>query len=103
MGPEGGEEGGQVMATGTPEEVAAVEASHTGEFLRGLVKPAAAEEEARPPPQGRRRRLGGGQRAIARHGMGLWAGAPGQSARSATPSTPAWRAQFAQQNICPPA
>jgi excinuclease ABC subunit A len=40
MGPEGGEEGGQVMAAGTPEEVAAVEASYTGQFLSGLVKPA---------------------------------------------------------------
>jgi excinuclease ABC subunit A len=39
MGPEGGEEGGQVMATGTPEDVAAVAESHTGEFLRGLVAP----------------------------------------------------------------
>ncbi|HEY7075264.1 MAG TPA: excinuclease ABC subunit UvrA, partial [Solirubrobacteraceae bacterium] len=40
MGPEGGEEGGQVMATGTPEEVAAVQQSYTGGFLRGLVEPA---------------------------------------------------------------
>jgi excinuclease ABC subunit A len=36
MGPEGGEEGGTLMASGTPEEVAAVEASHTGAFLRSL-------------------------------------------------------------------
>jgi excinuclease ABC subunit A len=40
MGPEGGEEGGYVVATGTPEEVAASEESHTGEFLRRLVEPA---------------------------------------------------------------
>jgi excinuclease ABC subunit A len=40
MGPEGGEEGGTVVATGTPEEVAATPASHTGEFLAGLVEPA---------------------------------------------------------------
>jgi excinuclease ABC subunit A len=40
MGPEGGEEGGDVMVAGTPEEVAAVEASYTGQFLRGLVAPA---------------------------------------------------------------
>jgi excinuclease ABC subunit A len=33
MGPEGGEEGGVLMATGTPEQVAAVEASYTGRFL----------------------------------------------------------------------
>jgi excinuclease ABC subunit A len=40
LGPEGGEEGGQVVATGTPEEVAAVEESHTGRFLTELVEPA---------------------------------------------------------------
>ncbi|MDQ6750589.1 MAG: excinuclease ABC subunit UvrA, partial [Actinomycetota bacterium] len=40
MGPEGGEGGGHVMAAGTPEQVAAVAGSHTGEYLRGLVKPA---------------------------------------------------------------
>ncbi len=34
LGPEGGDEGGWVVATGTPEEVARVEASYTGKFLR---------------------------------------------------------------------
>jgi len=33
LGPEGGQGGGEVIASGTPEEVAAVEASHTGFFL----------------------------------------------------------------------
>ncbi|MFM7144781.1 MAG: excinuclease ABC subunit A, partial [Actinomycetales bacterium] len=37
MGPEGGTGGGRVVATGTPEEVAAQEASHTGAFLRDLL------------------------------------------------------------------
>ena len=41
MGPEGGEEGGQVVAAGTPEEVAGTPGSHTGEFLRELVEPGA--------------------------------------------------------------
>ncbi len=52
MGPEGGEEGGVLMATGTPEQVAAVEDSYTGQFLRdlGLVTPA-----ARPARGGRGR------------------------------------------------
>jgi excinuclease ABC subunit A len=40
LGPEGGEEGGEVVATGTPEEVAAVANSYTGRFLAGLVEPA---------------------------------------------------------------
>ena len=35
LGPEGGDEGGEVVAAGTPEEVAAIPASHTGRFLRG--------------------------------------------------------------------
>jgi hypothetical protein len=34
------------VATGTPEEVAATEASHTGRFLQGLVKPAAKTRRA---------------------------------------------------------
>jgi excinuclease ABC subunit A len=39
LGPEGGEAGGEVVATGTPEEVAAVATSHTGRFLADLVEP----------------------------------------------------------------
>ena len=37
LGPEGGDGGGYVVATGTPEEVAAVEASHTGQYLKRYV------------------------------------------------------------------
>ena len=40
MGPEGGEDGGVVVAQGTPEEVAGTPGSHTGEFLAALVTPA---------------------------------------------------------------
>jgi excinuclease ABC subunit A len=47
LGPEGGEEGGEVVATGTPEEVAAVEGSYTGRFLTGLVEPAKPKRAAR--------------------------------------------------------
>jgi excinuclease ABC subunit A len=39
LGPEGGEEGGEVLATGTPEQVAAVPDSYTGQFLADLVEP----------------------------------------------------------------
>jgi excinuclease ABC subunit A len=42
LGPEGGEAGGEVIAVGTPEEVAAVEESATGGFLRQLLPSAAA-------------------------------------------------------------
>ena len=37
LGPEGGEKGGEVVAFGTPEEVALVERSYTGHFLRPLL------------------------------------------------------------------
>ena len=40
MGPEGGSGGGQIIASGTPEQVAGVEGSHTGRFLaEALVRP----------------------------------------------------------------
>ena len=42
LGPEGGEGGGEVIAAGTPEQVAEVEESSTGEFLRELLPSAAA-------------------------------------------------------------
>ena len=38
LGPEGGEGGGQVVATGTPEEVAKVAASYTGQYLGPMLK-----------------------------------------------------------------
>jgi excinuclease ABC subunit A len=47
MGPEGGEEGGRLMAWGTPEEIAAVEESHTGRFLREQALPAPAKKPRR--------------------------------------------------------
>jgi excinuclease ABC subunit A len=39
LGPEGGDAGGWVIAEGTPEEVAAVEGSYTGQFLARLLAP----------------------------------------------------------------
>jgi excinuclease ABC subunit A len=38
LGPEGGGAGGRVVAEGTPETVAAEEASHTGRYLRRILK-----------------------------------------------------------------
>ena len=38
LGPQGGEAGGEVIAAGTPEEVAQVEESYTGQFLRSLLE-----------------------------------------------------------------
>jgi excinuclease ABC subunit A len=50
MGPEGGSGGGRVVATGTPEDVAVVAASHTGTFLAPLL---AAARPATPKPRAR--------------------------------------------------
>jgi excinuclease ABC subunit A len=41
LGPEGGQGGGRIVAEGTPEQVAASQASATGEFLRPLLGSAA--------------------------------------------------------------
>ena len=38
LGPEGGSGGGTIVATGTPEEIASCEASHTGRYLKALLK-----------------------------------------------------------------
>ncbi len=48
LGPEGGEGGGRIVAAGTPEQVAAVEASHTGRYLAPLLA-------AQAPPKSRKR------------------------------------------------
>jgi excinuclease ABC subunit A len=42
LGPEGGEAGGEVIAVGTPEQVAEVEESYTGQFLRQVLPGVAA-------------------------------------------------------------
>ena len=36
LGPEGGKFGGEVIATGTPEEVAKIKTSYTGQFLKKI-------------------------------------------------------------------
>jgi len=40
LGPEGGDGGGQIIASGTPEQVAQSKVSHTGQYLRALLTPA---------------------------------------------------------------
>ncbi|MEM7240997.1 MAG: excinuclease ABC subunit UvrA [Pseudomonadota bacterium] len=37
IGPEGGDGGGEIVATGTPEEIAKVEASYTGKYLKDMI------------------------------------------------------------------
>ncbi|MDP3893777.1 MAG: excinuclease ABC subunit A, partial [Nocardioides sp.] len=51
MGPEGGSGGGMVVATGTPEEVAAAPQSYTGQFLAPLLEGREARS-SKPRPAG---------------------------------------------------
>ena len=46
LGPEGGTRGGTIVAAGTPEDVAQVEASHTGHYLRSMLKKHVVQRKA---------------------------------------------------------
>jgi excinuclease ABC subunit A len=59
MGPEGGVRGGMVVAEGTPEDVARVEASHTGGFLREILE---VEAETKPARRSSRSKTAGTSR-----------------------------------------
>lgn len=48
LGPEGGHRGGRILATGTPEEIAAHPESHTGRFLAKLLPAARAPKPTKP-------------------------------------------------------
>ena len=48
LGPEGGDRGGTVIATGTPEEVAEMPGSCTGQFLKKLMNRARPDKEEKP-------------------------------------------------------
>jgi excinuclease ABC subunit A len=54
LGPDGGAAGGEVIATGTPEQVAQIERSYTGRFVRPLL------ERSRRPRAGARGASNGG-------------------------------------------
>jgi excinuclease ABC subunit A len=85
MGPEGGEEGGMVIAAGTPEEVAGERGSHTGEFLRDLLSPPI--EDQRDPRSaskaGSRSRAGKAKKASANGASSNGASAAKRKAKSA--------------------
>ncbi|OQA03186.1 MAG: UvrABC system protein A [bacterium ADurb.Bin400] len=51
LGPDGGDKGGQIIATGTPEEVAKVDDSHTGQYLRILFDSANQKSTELPSPK----------------------------------------------------
>ena len=45
LGPEGGDGGGLIVAQGTPEEVAACEASFTGQYLKKVLRGDSTDEK----------------------------------------------------------
>ncbi len=47
LGPEGGDAGGRIVATGTPEDIAATEDSYTGQHLKNVLRPSAQQERRR--------------------------------------------------------
>ena len=49
LGPEGGPAGGELVASGTPEQVATVAASHTGQYLKSVLP------KPKPPPRRKKR------------------------------------------------
>ncbi len=57
MGPEGGSRGGVVIAEGTPEDVADVEASHTGRFLKPILERTARTTTREPAGRRQHSRL----------------------------------------------
>ncbi len=50
LGPEAGDAGGQVIATGTPEQIAGIEQSHTGAFLRSIMSSKTKQSRKVPSP-----------------------------------------------------
>ena len=57
LGPEGGNRGGEIVANGTPEEVATIGASYTGQFLKNRLKTINTKRKtnARPPQRKKRK------------------------------------------------
>ncbi|MGQ0639193.1 MAG: excinuclease ABC subunit UvrA [Gemmatimonadaceae bacterium] len=58
LGPEAGDGGGEVVAMGRPEEIARVDASHTGRWLRSVLITPTTGREKRPEPRRSRGSLG---------------------------------------------
>jgi excinuclease ABC subunit A len=82
MGPEGGTGGGRVVATGTPEDIAANDESHTGAFLREILG-------ARVVSRSVGSRSSGGRSTRAASGGGGKAGGTGRASGTASRAKPA--------------
>lgn len=57
LGPEGGDNGGTILATGTPEEIAAVENSYTGKYLKPILERDRARMDAKIKGASRRKKV----------------------------------------------
>ncbi|MBI1209911.1 MAG: excinuclease ABC subunit UvrA [Alphaproteobacteria bacterium] len=55
LGPEGGDGGGEIVAAGTPENVAKEPRSYTGEFLKPILKARGAKADTMRAPNGKKR------------------------------------------------
>jgi len=51
LGPDAGDRGGQVVGMGRPEEIAGIEGSHTGQWLRGVLNGATSDAKRAPRPR----------------------------------------------------
>jgi excinuclease ABC subunit A len=54
LGPEGGSGGGMLLGEGTPEHIAGLSSSYTGQFLSTVLASAGVSGPARPAPRARR-------------------------------------------------
>ncbi|WP_422122743.1 excinuclease ABC subunit UvrA [Planococcus sp. X10-3] len=57
LGPEGGDKGGTILATGTPEEIAEVENSYTGKYLKRILERDRARMDAKVSKASRRKKV----------------------------------------------
>ncbi len=81
MGPEGGHKGGTVVAVGTPEEVADIAESHTGQFLRPVLGLKGSADDDTPRDTTAR------DRAAKANGAGAGTARPSSTRRSTAPRT----------------
>ena len=82
LGPEGGDEGGRMIAQGTPEQVAQVEGSYTGQFLAEML-PVRASRKAPAKRRTAAKVNGNGNRASAKS-TGVAASKNGAAAKNGT-------------------
>ena len=71
MGPEGGSGGGEIVAQGTPEDIAESKASHTGRFMKEVLARRPLKKEAAPKEAARKAPAKKDKKVTARAGGGI--------------------------------